>query len=87
MNFPRWLIDDTSGISDARVFIAHTIKPCFVGEILPADEAPVAGVTLAAPMNQVVCNIVWYDDPVFDSQEMLESMFKAILHHDSVRGA
>jgi hypothetical protein len=87
MNFPRWLIDDTAGIGDARVFIAHTIKPRFVGELLPVDEGPIDGITFPAPMGQVVCNIAWHDEPIFDSQELLGSMAKAILHHDSVRGA
>lgn len=38
-DFPRWLIDDTSGIADARVFVAHMRTPRFVGELLPDAEA------------------------------------------------
>lgn len=85
MGFPRWLIDDTAVVGDARVFIAHTVKPRFVGELLPVDEGPIDGITFSAPMGQVVCNIDWHDDPVFDSQELLRSMAKAIIHHFSVR--
>lgn len=83
---PRWLIDDTAGVSDGRIFVAHMIAPRFVGELLPDDEADIHGITLAAPMGQTVCRIVWFDEPVFDSEELLSSMAKAIRHHDHTRG-
>jgi len=84
--FPRWLIDDTSGITDARVFVAHMMPPRFVGELMPDDEADIAGVTLAAPLGQTVCRITWFDDPVFDPEELIASLADAIHHHDAVRG-
>lgn len=84
---PRWLIDDTVGLSDARIFIVHTQVPRFIGELLPEDEAGIDGITLAAPFGQVVCGIIWIDDPVFDADELLGSMAEAIRRQEAVRGS
>lgn len=81
------MIDDTIGIGDGRVFVAHLAAPRFVGELLPDDEASASGITFSAPLGQTVCRIVWFDPPEFDSQELIQSLHKAILHHDSVRGS
>ncbi len=85
-NFPRWLIDDTTGISSGRVFVAHMAAPRFVGELIPDDEAPIDGITFSAPHGQTLCRIHWYDDPIFDARETTESLSRAMRHHDSVRG-
>lgn len=84
--FPRWMIDDTSGIADARVFVAHMQSPRFVGELLPDDEAPIDGITISAPLGQTVCRICWFDSPVFDASELSASLKRAIEHHDNSRG-
>lgn len=85
-DFPRWLIDDTSGIGDARVFVTHLREPRFVGELLPDDEADPHGITLAAPLGQTLCHIIWFDEPRFDVNELCESLAAALRHHDAVRG-
>lgn len=84
--FPRWLIDDTAGIADARVFVVHLCEPRFVGELLPDDEAPPDGVTLAAPLGQTPCRIKWLDPPRFDASELCGSLACALRHHDTARG-
>ena len=84
--FPRWLIDDTTGIANGRIFVAHLALPRFVGELLPDEEAPIDGVTFSAPCSQSLCRIYWIDEPVFDAGEIAESLARAINHHDSVRG-
>lgn len=84
--YPRWLIDDTTGITDARVFVAHMQRPRFIGELMPDDEADISGITLEAPFHQTVCRIEWFDDPVFDADELCRSMAEAIRHNDAVRG-
>lgn len=86
IQFPRWLIDDTTGISDGRVFVAHMQAPRFVGELLPDDEATIDGITLAAPLGQTLCNLVWFDEPRFDADELCRSLAVAIQHHDAIRG-
>lgn len=86
--YPRWLIDDTSGFSDARVFIVHLAAPRFVGELVPDDEAQaeiLGGITIAAPYHQSIVRIEWIDEPVFDAQELCESLARAVRHHDAVR--
>ena len=84
--FPRWLIDDTAGIGDARVFVAHMRTPRFVGELLPDAEADPSGVTFAAPLGQTLCRIIWFDETRFDAAEICESLAAAIRRHDVVRG-
>lgn len=84
--FPRWLIDDTTGVADARVFVAHMAVPRFVGELLPEEEAPLDGVTIAAPLGQVLCRIEWFDPPEFDANELAQSLSRAIDHWDQIRG-
>ena len=84
-DFPRWLVDDTAELGDARIFVAHLHRPRFVGELMPDDEAEIAGVTIAAPLGQTLCRIDWIDDPVFDAEELCRSLAAAIEHHDSIR--
>lgn len=83
--FPRFLIDDTTGIVDGRVFVAHMAEPRFVGELMPDDEADIEGITLAAPFGQTVCRITWFDEPRIDD-DLLWSLSVAVNHYDSVRG-
>lgn len=85
--FPRWLIDDTTGIADARVFVAHLNEPRFVGELLPDEEAELGGVTIAAPLGQTLCRIKWFDPPRFDASELCESLAAALRRHDAVRSS
>lgn len=82
---PRWLIDDTADISEARVFVTHTREPRFTGELLPEHESHLDGIELTAPQNQVVSRIRWVDPPEFDATELLESLAGAIHHHYSCR--
>ncbi len=84
--FPRWMIDDTSGVTDGRVFVAHMQTPRFVGELMPDDEHDPAGVTIAAPGGQTICRIEWFDEPGGWSADFHESLARALDHHDAVRG-
>ena len=85
---PVWLIDDTSGISDARVFIAHLAEPRFVGELMPDDEHDPSGLTIACPLGQTLCRIVAMGpQPLTVTDGMIDSLHRAILHHDTVRGS
>ena len=83
---PRWLIDDTADITDARVFVAHTQTPRFVGELIPEHESRLEGLELVAPQNQVVSRIQWIDPPEFDATELTASLAAAVDHHYGVRG-
>jgi len=86
-SLPRWLIDDTADITNARVFVVHTQTPQFIGELLPEEEASLEGIELSGlPLGQVLTRISWSNDPVFDAQELCASLCEAILHHDAVRG-
>lgn len=86
IKYPRWLIDDTTGISEARIFVAHLEHPRFAGELLPAEKADLGGITVSAPGGQVLCKIHWFAPPVFDPEELAGSLAKAIDHYESVRG-
>ena len=85
---PRFLIDDTAGISDAQVFVVHTLTPRFVGELVPEDEASVIGqIELSGlPYHEVLTNIKWIDDPIFDPNELIPAMAAAIENHAAARG-
>ncbi len=83
---PRWLIDDTADITEARVFVTHTQTPRFSGELIPEDESRLEGIELVAPQNQVVSRIQWIDPPEFDAQELTASLAAAVEHHYGVRG-
>lgn len=82
---PRWLIDDTADIGQARVFVVHTARPRFVGELFPGDETPLAGVTIAAPHGESVGAIHWIDEPIFDADELCRSLAAAIINHYAIR--
>lgn len=83
---PRWLIDDTTGIADARIYVVHTQAPRFIGELLPDDEAALSGITFGCPGGQTLCLIEWIDPPQgFDYTEMSLSLSQAINHHDNIR--
>lgn len=86
IQFPRWLIDDTTGISEGRVFVAHLQTPRFVGELLPDAEADLEGFTFSVPGGQSLCKIAWFDEPVFDAGELCRSLAISVEHHDAVRG-
>lgn len=84
---PRWLIDDTADLGAARVFVAHTQRPRFFGELFPGDEAPLAGVSIAAPQGESVGAIHWIDEPIFDADELCRSLAEAIANHYASRGS
>lgn len=88
---PRFLIDDTAEIGDARIFVTHTQRPRFVGELFIEDEddglnAPISGVTLSVSDTEVLAAIDWFDDPVFDPGELVTALREAMEHHWSIRG-
>lgn len=86
-SLPRWLIDDTADVENARVFAMHTQTPRLIGEILPEDEAELDGVELSGLPGQVVLSrIIWFDDPIFDADDMCGSLGEAILKHEAIRG-
>jgi len=83
---PRWLIDDSAGITNARVFAIHTQEPRLIGELLPEREAGLEGIQLTGlPYGEVLARIVWIDDPVFDADDLCRSLARAIEHHATVR--
>jgi len=82
---PRFLIDDTSDITNARVFVVHTQEPRFIGELMPGDESEVTGITFSCSSGEVLCRIVWIDDPEFDGQELTSSLNEAVNKHWSIR--
>ncbi len=87
---PEWIIDDTSGITDARMFIVHTTFPRFVGEALPDDEHDPSGTTFSLPNGETLCKIDWIDstDAMTDDawQSMVKNLHTAWEHHWAVRG-
>lgn len=83
---PRWLIDDTADVTNARVFAIHTQEPRLIGELLPEEEAGLEGIQLSGlPYGEVLTGIVWMDDPVFDPNDLCGSLRQAIEHHAAVR--
>lgn len=83
---PKFLIDDTAEISDARIFVMHTEHPRFIGELLPSEEALLSGVTFSCIHNQTLCKVQFIDDPSdYDLQLISGPLNEAIKHHDSVR--
>lgn len=81
------MIDDTSGITDARVFVAHLAEPRFVGELMPDDEHDPSGLTIACPLGQTLCRIATFGPQSLTiTDELIESLHRAIVHHDAVRG-
>ena len=91
---PRWLIDDTSDICNARIFVVHTQEPRFVGELMPEAEADAADVLdrvviSRMPGEQIVTRILWLDDPPFFDDDfaadLAGSLAEAIHRHDAVR--
>lgn len=84
---PRWLIDDSADVTNARVFAIHTQEPRLIGELLPSEEAALEGIELSGlPYEEVLTRIVWIDDPVFDADDLCRSLAAAIEHHAAVRG-
>jgi len=82
---PEWLIDDTSGISEARVYVAHTREPRFYAELVPEDEADPDGIYIEAT-GELLCQVRWIDAPVFDADAIGRSLAEALAHHWAVRG-
>ena len=83
---PRWLIDDTADISNARLFAIHTQDPRLIGELLPEDEAGLDGIQVAGlPYGEVLTRIVWLDDPIFEADDLCRSLAEAINHHAAIR--
>lgn len=83
---PRWLIDDTSDLGNARIFCVHTQTPRLIGELVPEDEAHLEGIQISGlPDGQVLTRIRWMDNPVFDPEDLAGSLARAIDAHGSVR--
>jgi hypothetical protein len=83
---PRWLIDDTADISNARVFAVHTQEPRLIGELLPEDEGGLDAIQLSGlPYGEILTRIVWFDDPVFEADDLCRSLAEAIERHAAVR--
>ncbi len=87
---PRFLIDDTADLGNARIFIAHTQDPRFIGELFIDDEegesgAPIEGVTLRISDTETLAAIDWIDDPVFDPEELIPALCEALAAHCAVR--
>ena len=86
LSIPRFLIDDTAEIGDARVFVCHTRKPRFFAEIVPEEDATRAGIEFSGlPKGEVATRIHWIDDPVFDADEMIEALSDALDSHWAIR--
>lgn len=83
--FPRFLIDDTSALGDARVFVCHTRRPRFVGELVPSDEAPPGGLVLAINDDEDLVGIDWIDPPTLDLAEIARALGDALADHWAVR--
>jgi len=84
---PRWLIDDTTGIADGRIFAVHTQEPRCIGELLPEDEADTDGIVIGGlPDAQVLCHINWID-PIIQSElvDMANDLVLAMTHHHGLR--
>lgn len=85
---PEWLIDDTAGIEGARIFVAHTVEPIFFGELLPEDEAGLEPFQFSGlPYCQVLTNIWWVHEPIFDANELCRSLTEAIENHEAIRNS
>ena len=83
---PRWLIDDTADATNARIFAFHTQEPRLIGELLPEEEAGLEGIQLSGlPYGEVLTRILWFDDPVFDAEDLCRSLREAIEHHAAIR--
>lgn len=87
---PRFLIDDTSDLGEARLFITHTQRPRFIGELFIDDadgnsEAPIGGVTIGISATEALANIEWIDDPAFDVEELAPALRAALDAHWSIR--
>lgn len=86
-DIPRWLIDDTSDVGEARIFAVHTWKPRLIGELLPEAEAGLEGLQLSGlPFDQVLTRILWLDPPIFDADDLCRSLAEAIDRHAAARG-
>ena len=86
---PQWIIDDTAGITDARVFVVHTTHPRCIGEAMPDDEHDPSGTTFSLPTGETLCKITWIDHvaglPDAWWQSFIESLHAAWEHHWAVR--
>ncbi len=87
MSGPRWKIDDTT--HPGRVFCQHLHYPRLIGELLPADEAPVNADRLPATRNRWLANIQWLenmDDGVcYEARDMYDSLAAALKAHEKAR--
>ncbi|MBL4701669.1 MAG: hypothetical protein JKX85_10475 [Phycisphaeraceae bacterium] len=86
---PRWLIDDTTGIADGRVFAVHTQEPHCIGELLPASEVEPSDISMGElPEGQVLCHVNWQDTPDTATMvDMANDLVLAMTHHQGVRDA
>ncbi|HUT58855.1 MAG TPA: hypothetical protein VNA25_13495 [Phycisphaerae bacterium] len=91
-SLPRWLIDDTADISNARIFCVHTQFPRMIGELLPEDEAELESFQISGlPCHQVLCRIAATDQASYDqivemAADLAGSLAEAIDRHEAVRG-
>lgn len=85
-SLPRWLIDDTSDVSNARIFCMHTQSPMFIGELLPEEEAELSGLEIVGlPAGQVLTHITFLHKPCPLPDDLARSLTQAIQQHDAVR--
>lgn len=88
---PRWLIDDTAGIADGRVFAMHTWEPRCIGELLPLDElsGEASPTFVDLPDGQALCRVNWLDSPdgLLPEQmvDLCNDLALAMTHHQGVR--
>lgn len=91
---PRWLIDDTADLTNARMFAVHTRAPRLIGELVPEDESAIDGIQFGGlPYGQILTRIVWIDQPDLDVEirlvnveELCGSLAAAIEQHAAARG-
>jgi hypothetical protein len=84
---PRWIIDDTSKIEEARVYVAHTHSPRFFAEILPPDDEDlnVGFIGMQLSNGEWLSYIQWIDEPCVNVVEMIQSLEEALAHHWTIR--
>ncbi len=87
-DLPRWLIDDTAGIGDARIFVIHTQEPRFVAEHFPDGEADVSNFVISVADGDLVV-LQWLGEPPdpreIDATELIKSFNAAMDLHAAVR--
>ena len=86
---PRWIIDDTANLYDARLYVVHTQYPRIFGEILPPDDEDLDIVSPRIHLSNGdwLCYIHWIDPPSGSVEGMVRSLEEAIEFHWAIRDA